>query len=355
MVSPIGGLSGLLGGLGAAFGPVGWMAMLANLLPKQGPIPFEDLSKIFQSSPRVASLVPADKQSAGVTQDIWDWFGTSASWANRDTADPAALLRLYAMFGPQVGTGEAPQTPGTPPGEQQGAGAGTGEAPDFSTTVWGGQQGTDWAKVAAAVGIPAGVLGAVFGTTVTGMKDVPYDPSPTGGLTPPEVAFDPTAPVFKTTVPTTIPTDPPMPIPAIGTGAPTLPYDPFGTGYGGPTVPVTPTGIPDPTRTLSMDPFTQLPYDPSPIGGLTPPVYPPIVIPPVVPPTSTPPPKTPSTGSGGGLGGAGGSGGGLPGPNAPVVGGGPTQSLFTLPNTKPKPVPTLLDLLQSLQFGGVRK
>jgi hypothetical protein len=111
-------------------------------------------------------------------------------------------------------------------------------------------------------------------------------------------------------------------------------------GYGGPTVKVTPT---------------PLPYDPSPIGGLTPPVYPPIVIPPVVPPTPTPPPKTPSTGSGGGLGGAGGSGGGLPGPNAPVVGGGPTQSLFTLPNTKPKPVPTLLDLLQSLQFGGVRK
>lgn len=121
-------------------------------------------------------------------------------------------------------------------------------------------------------------------------------------------------------------------------------------------------GIIDPTRTLGIDPRITTQVGQPSTRRIDEPTR-------VGPRTTTPPDaegggsnreeKEKKKSSGGGLGALnfdGASGGaGLPGPNAPIVGSGPTQSLFALPNTKPVRVPTLMDLLQAMQLTGMRR
>lgn len=233
---------------------------------------------------------------------------------------------------PQTGTRTDPET-GRPtltlPNEGPGPAIG-GQIP--------GRGSVDW-RVPAAVGSAGAAIGAILAGQGGGQGPVTQPQ-------PPPTTTDPS-------VPPVVPppaTEPPPQGPVVQPQPPESPADP---GRGGTYVPPGPVLMPKP-------PVEYKPPTAGPPPVLEEPIIPPPVLPPVTDPTLPgPPPTTPTTPTipkipdlGGII--STGSGAPLPGPFAPLVGAGPTQSVFQN-NYQATPVATIGDLLsQFMQMYGGR-
>lgn len=348
MIDALGGIVG--GGLGAVPG-----LGLATSFIKAIPGLFSSQQQ-FIGRPDWAKL-------AGISEDWWQQMLTKTP--NLLFSSPTTILSLWNSQRGQQGTGETP-TEGT--GGPQGTldVGGTGEGVDVSTTIVDivDSNQMSWAEKAAALGalgVSAAALPYLLGpeptwtTTVSEptqpgqqqQSSTPYDVAPVTGQ--PQMG-DPTFYGYGWPW-----TPPPYDVAPIE-GQPSL-TDVLGGGVPYDRSPLTVNRPEGPTVTLFEPPPAPwtVPYDPAPIMGTPQVSIPPINIPAPSGATQSPgagAPKSPDVGDLlSGLGGAASGGGaGLPGPAAPVVGGGQSQSAFGLPGVTTPP-PTLAQFLMALRPG----
>lgn len=278
------------------------------------------------TEPGDVTIPPPPGVEPDIWSGIWNWFKTSFPDLWRTATQAQVLDKWY----------ETTQNPGglkppTDPNRQTGP---TGEPTDWTIGAGASQNPADWGVVYVPPQAQDPLAQLTQGITTGGGGG--YNFTPVGGGTP----FVIGNPTIRTDVNEFNPPNIPAQFPLMPTTTPSLQPWPATSGGYNFTPPYT-----GPTQVI---------YDPSPIGNPTLPA-----VPPVTPPNTTekkPSDKAPETEKkpdlgnlalGLGMAAQVKGGAGPPGPTAPIVGGGQTQSAFQLPGLTSVP-PTLADFFKAL-------